>query len=99
MYADMKHSWRSSEQINVGDQLIVRQPQTGKLVSTYDPAPLRVSAIKGTMVTAGNDDMVKTRNVSHFKKVSGYQAKPENDIVPHDNDFPKVAETQSCVLC
>ena len=83
--------------VNVGDQVIVRQPQTGKLVSAYNPAPVRVSDIKGTMVTAGNDDIVKTRNISHFKKVSGYQAKPEPDIVPDDDDCPKVAETQSCV--
>ena len=35
-----------------GDRVLVRQPKTNKLTSFYNPLPLRVTDVKGTMVTA-----------------------------------------------
>ena len=55
-------------QISVGDTVLVRQQYRNKLTSLFDPKPLVVTAVNGTMLTASREGYLVTRNVSHFKK-------------------------------
>ena len=56
----------------IGDKVLVRQPQYSKLTSPYKPAPFEVIEKKGTMVTVENDQGRMTRNSSHMKKIPQY---------------------------
>ena len=53
--------------LKVGDMVLCRQKKEGKLCSAYNPRPYKVITIKGSMVTAKNNNHVITRNSSHFK--------------------------------
>ena len=56
--------------IDVGDTVLVKQPQLNKLSTPFNPTLLVVTERKGTMVTAqqGNGSKV-TRNVSMFRSI------------------------------
>ena len=70
MKANAEKRLRISEQtLNVGDQVLVKNSKKGKGISKYNPNPLRVVKIKGSMITAQNDKCVITRNSSFFKRV------------------------------
>lgn len=62
------------DELEIGDTVIVRQPYTNKLSTRYDPTPLTVTDIKGTMITAVKPNgSTVTRNISHYKRISsGY---------------------------
>ncbi|XP_061176121.1 uncharacterized protein K02A2.6-like [Saccostrea echinata] len=70
--------------LEVGDNVLVKQPKTSKLSTPYEPNPLEILKTKGTMVTAGNGEKTITRNASHFKKIESNKAdqdeEPEIDI-------------------
>ena len=66
-YIDKKRRAREP-QISVGDTVLVRQQYRNKPTSLFDPKPLVVTAVNGTMLTASREDYLVTRNVSHFKK-------------------------------
>ena len=53
--------------IQVGDQVLVQQKKTHKLMPLFDPSPYEVIEVKGTMITAARPNHVITRNISHFK--------------------------------
>ena len=55
----------------IGDQVLVRQPKVNKLTPRFNPKPYRITAIKGTMITARRPNHMITRNCSHFKAFSG----------------------------
>ena len=57
--------------INEGDLVLVRQRKMNKLTPYFSPNPYKVVSRKGTMITATRSDHRITRDVSHFKKVSG----------------------------
>ena len=52
-----------------GDQVLVKNQQTLTKLPYYSPSQLKVKQVKGTMVTAENDDQQITRNATFFKKV------------------------------
>ena len=56
--------------LKVGDMVLCRQRKEGKLCPAYNPRSYKVIAIKGSMVTAKNDNHVITRNSSHFKPLT-----------------------------
>ena len=68
IYSDSRRNARVST-INIGDLVLVRQAKRNKLSSPYDPAPLTVIGVKGSMVTAKRKNQVITRNTSFFKKI------------------------------
>ncbi|CAF0927883.1 unnamed protein product [Brachionus calyciflorus] len=63
--------------LTVGDLVLVKQKQPNKSVSIFDPAPYRITEIKGTMVTATRQNNTITRNISLFKKYYGQTSKQD----------------------
>lgn len=65
-YADRR---RRAQPCNIkrGDTVVVRQRQTNKTSAVFGPERYRVTAKKGTMVTAEQNGHSITRNSSHFK--------------------------------
>ena len=53
-----------------GDRVLVRQPKENKLTTYYNPTPLRITNVKGTMIRAQfeNQENGITRHATHFKK-------------------------------
>ena len=54
--------------IQLGDTVLVRQPKLTKFMTLFDPTPLTVVAINGSMVTAQRTNKRVAMNISHFKK-------------------------------
>ena len=70
MYADSKNYVKHSD-IKVGDTVLVKRPfNTQKGNTPYIPAPMTVTKVKGTMMTANGNGQSVTRNSSFFKKIS-----------------------------
>jgi hypothetical protein len=70
MYADNKQYVKPSD-IDIGDSVLVRRPfNLIKGNTPYEPTPLTVTHINGTMITASDDDHSVTRNSSFFKRVN-----------------------------
>jgi hypothetical protein len=63
--------------LQVGDRVLVKQNQTNKTISPYDPNPFEITSIKGTMITAKNKNKTITRNISFFKLWRGEMTKDE----------------------
>lgn len=70
-YTDTKRH-ASDIRLSPGDRVLVHQPKINKLTPYYNPNPLCITHIKGTMVTAKyeTDGGYITRNVTHFKKIT-----------------------------
>lgn len=67
-YADMRRGARYSE-IDVGDQVLVKQDKTNKLSTTYNPIPHTVISKTGNSTVVENPDGAQySRNTSHIKK-------------------------------
>ena len=60
-----------------GDVVLVKQPMKNKLTPRYNPEPLVVTKVEGTLVEARNRNKSVTRNVSQFKPVK--MPVPESD--------------------
>ena len=57
-------------QLAHGDKVIIRQERRNKLTPHYEPRPLKVITVKGSMITAARPTGEKiTRNRSHFKLI------------------------------
>ena len=57
--------------LKIGDWVLVRQIQTNKSMSKFEPVPYCIIEIKGNMVTVQNESKTVTRNVSFMKKWEG----------------------------
>ena len=55
----------------IGSQVLVMQPKINKLTPRFNPNPYKVTAVKGTMITAVRSNHSLTRNCSHFKLYTG----------------------------
>ena len=55
-------------QLAHGDKVIIRQERRNKLTPHYEPRPLKVITVKGSMITTPTGEMI-TRNRSHFKLI------------------------------
>ena len=55
---------RQSKQtpINIGDYVLVKQQKHSKLTPNFDPKPLCVTRVKGTMITTERPGFTITRN-------------------------------------
>jgi hypothetical protein len=67
----------SPEKREVDYKELHRQQYRNKLTSLFDPKPLVVIEVNGTMLTASREDYLVTRNVSYFKKY----LRSENDAL------------------
>lgn len=83
-YVDKKR--RAREPISVGDKVLVRQQYRNKLTSLFDPKPLVVTKVNGTMITASREDYLVTRNVSYFKKYLHSESDALKTKHEHDGD-------------
>ena len=81
-----KRQHSKTNDLKVGDTVLIRQPKKNKLSPLFDPKPFTVEARKGTMVTAKRDSHTITRNVSFFKKISGLQNNTSADEDESDDD-------------
>ena len=57
--------------LKVGDRVVVMQKKKNKLSTVFDPTPLTVTSIKGSMITANKKDWAITRDASKFRKLYG----------------------------
>ena len=68
--AKMEESRKGAEhRLSRGDTVLVKQPKGNKLTPAYNPEPMTVTDVKGSMVTARSDDKSVTRDGSRFKKM------------------------------
>ena len=82
-YAD-KRSHAKPTTFKIGDQVLVRQPKTSKLTPPYSPKPYAIIRMKGSQITARNQNHHWiTRNSSHFKLIPQIPQAPHQ---PDDND-------------
>ena len=84
-YADKRRN-ATATTMKIGDCVLVKQKRKNKLSTRFDPRLLRVTKIKGTMVTAQRNNLTITRNQSFFKLVDDarFQSDGEEDI---DDDY------------
>ena len=78
-----------NSQIEMGDQVLIKQRRSNMLTPYYDPSPFTVIGIKGSMITAARDGEIKSRNSSHFKRLrrrDSIETFPENSISVAPND-------------
>ena len=54
----------------LNDPVMLRWNRTNKYMSLFDPVPYRITAIKGTMITATRHNNAVTRNCKFFKIIS-----------------------------
>ena len=88
LYADQKRNVRENT-VQPGDRVLIRQPKTNKMSTPYNPVPLVVTRVKGTMITAKrSNNSTVTRNVSHFRRLpkTTVQEKPEH-VQSEDDDI------------
>ena len=89
-YADAKHTRCPS--LAPGDTVLVRQRRRHKLSTPFNPVPLTVTFVNGTLVTAKRpDNSTITRNISHFRRVP-CQTVNDLDIPTDDDTFPDVPD-------
>ena len=70
-YADDRHRAREHS-LHSGDTVIVKQPKQNKLSTIYNPTPMKIAGVKGSMIAAvrPRDNKYITRNSSFFKRVT-----------------------------
>jgi len=77
-YADTKRHVKLSD-ITIGDTVLVKSEETGKLITPYIVSPYTVISRHGSQVTVERAGHRITRNVSHFKKFQTSDTVDEND--------------------
>jgi hypothetical protein len=69
--------------LKVGDQVVVMQKRKNKLTTVFNPTPLTVTNIKGSMITTNKNEWSITRDASKFRKSS---KKDGEEIYEAEND-------------
>ena len=65
-YAD-KRRHTAAMRIRVGDTVLCKQEQKNSLTPPFDPVPMVVIGIKEDMITAKNNQRIRTRNYADWK--------------------------------
>ena len=66
-----RDTWAKEHRLKVGDQLVVMQKKKNKLSTVFNPTPLTVTNIKGSMITASKNKWSITRDATKFRKLYG----------------------------
>jgi hypothetical protein len=93
----------------IGDTVLVKQERTNKLSSIFEPTPYKITATKGSMITAARttDNRLITRNSSFFKPFSTQSEKgqglpprtmAENLDDDDDSEFQQTATATNAVI-
>ena len=78
-------------QIRLGDQVLLKLRRLDKTTPQWDPVPLTVVAVKGSMVTASRPNLMTSRNSSFFKRVTRDPLLQDDDLLNQNSDqTPKV---------
>ena len=89
-YADRKNCVHNSDQVKIGDKVLMQQQQQQqqkKTSPTYHTSHMEVTNVKGSMITAQNHALgSKTRNVSLSKKIANDTDVMETDKQLVDED-------------
>ncbi|CAB4011449.1 Hypothetical predicted protein [Paramuricea clavata] len=64
-------SGAKERRLKVGNQVVVMQKSKNKLTTVFNPTPLTVTNIKGSMITANKNEWSITRDASTFRKLFG----------------------------
>ena len=86
MYAD-NHMNIKKLNFEINDMVLVKQKRVNKFTPPFNPEPLVIISMKGSMITAKSTTTQKeiTRNSSFFKKII-YQEKKENyEVLDEEN--------------
>ena len=77
-YADQR---RQSKQItmNIGDYVLVQRQKHNKFTPNFDPKPLHITKMKGTMITAERPGFTITRNQSFFKPIKTNKVQSDDE--------------------
>lgn len=89
-YADNKRKI-SKNNINLGDQVLIKQRRRNKLMSKFNPHPCTVIAVNNPDITVSTaDGKIVRRNRSLFKKIEQYGKKEEGreEEEEEDDEFP-----------
>ena len=81
-YADRRTNAKPSN-LQPGDTVLVKQRRVNKNSTPYKLTAYEVVARKGTMITAKNDDLTITRNISRYKPV---EIKMEPSVLPTEDN-------------
>ena len=65
-YAD-KRRHTAAMRIKVGDTVLYKQEKKNNLTPLFDPVPMVVIGVKGDMITAKNNQRIRTRNYTDWK--------------------------------
>jgi len=88
LYADVRRNAKYSE-VEVGDQVLVKQEKVNKFSTPFNPEPLRVVAKTGnSLVIESRSGAQYSRNTSHVKKYTSHVEKA-ND---HDASVTDIGE-------
>lgn len=60
----------TENKLKIGDNVLVKQDKVKKFSTPFVHTPLKITAKKGSMITARGPDRAVTRNSSHFKKIT-----------------------------
>ena len=90
-----KRQHSKTNDLKVGDTVLIRQPKKNKLSPLFDPKPFKVEAWKGTMVMAKRGSHTITGNISFFKKISGLQNDTSADEDESDDDDVPMTNNQT----
>ena len=82
-YADRK-AYVKSNDLRVGDTVIVKSDNTSKALTPYQPNPMTIIKKKGSMITATHKGSQTTRNSSFFKKIPKPTTNPAHNLL----DYP-----------
>ena len=86
-YTD-RRTHAKSHAIKVGDTVLLKVKREGKLMLPYKPIPYKVITVKGSLITAKqeNSDHTITRNCSFFKLIDPIKSH-RNSNYDSDDDF------------
>ena len=87
-YADV-HRKVAENNIEIGDNVFIRQKRVNKFSTPYSAVPLTVTDKKHSMITAENAQRRVTRNASFFKRVH------PNTVLPMSQDPPSTDDVDS----
>ena len=84
-YADQRRLSKETT-MNLGDYVLVRQQKINKFTPNFDPKPLRITKVKGTMITAERSGFMMTRNQSFFKSIPTTTMLSDDEEEVEDSD-------------
>ena len=84
-YAD-KRRHTAEMRIKVGDMVLCKQERKNSLTPLFDPVPMVIIGIKGDMITAKNNQKIRTRHYADWKLLKNRYRQPAKCDDSDDED-------------